>query len=144
VDYLLDTNVLVYAQVDEDPAKQEQAITLLDRLARSGNAALPAQALAEFCRVGLDKLRPEPSPEVLSAQVEDLRRAFEVLPLTGAVVLEALRGVAAHKLSYFDAQIWAVARLNQVPVVLSEDFSHGAILDGVEFLDPFRSDFPGA
>jgi hypothetical protein len=29
-----------------------------------------------------------------------------------------------------------------VPVVLSKDFSHRAILDGVEFLDPFRSDFP--
>jgi hypothetical protein len=28
-------------------------------------------------------------------------------------------------------------------VVLSEDFSHRAIVDGVEFLDPFRSDFPG-
>lgn len=112
------------------------------QLARAGTAALPAQALAEFCQVGLRKLRPAPKPTVLSAQVEHLRRSFEVLPLTGAVILEALRGVDAYEMSYFDAQIWAVARLNQVPVVLSEAFSHRAILDGVEFLDPFRSDFP--
>jgi predicted nucleic acid-binding protein len=98
--------------------------------------------LAEFCQVGLRKLTPTPKPAVLSAQVEHLRRSFEILPLTGAVVLEALRGVAAYQMSYFDAQIWAVARLNQVSVVLTEDFSHRAILEGVEFLDPFRSDFP--
>lgn len=79
---------------------------------------------------------------MLSAQVEHLRWSFEVLPLTGAVTLEALRGGVAYEMSYFDAQIWAVARLNQVPVVLSEDFSHRAILDGVEFMDPFRNDFP--
>ena len=92
--------------------------------------------------MGMRKLNPPLKPDVLSLHVEDLRRSFEILPLTGAVVLEALRGVAAHDMSYFDAQIWAVARLNQVPVVLSEDFSHRAILDGVEFLDPFGSDFP--
>ena len=51
--------------------------------------------------------------------------AFPLLPLTGPVVLEALRGVREHMLSYHDAQIWAVARLGQVAVVLSEDFKAG-------------------
>jgi hypothetical protein len=40
--------------------------------------------------------------------------AFPVLPLTGPVVLEALRGVREHLLSHYEAQIWAVARLGQV------------------------------
>ena len=31
--------------------------------------------------------------------------AFPLLPPTGPVVLEALRGVRAHKLSYYHAQI---------------------------------------
>jgi predicted nucleic acid-binding protein len=47
--------------------------------------------------------------------------------------------VRKHLLSYYDAQIWAVARLGQVDVVLSEDFNPGAVLDGVAFansLDP--------
>jgi hypothetical protein len=30
--------------------------------------------------------------------------AFPVLPLTGPVVLEALRGAGEHMLSYYDAQ----------------------------------------
>ena len=67
--------------------------------------------------------------------------AFPVLPLTGPVVLEALRGVGEHMLSYYDAQIWAVARLGQVGVVLSEDFSPGTVLDGVSFTNALEPEF---
>jgi predicted nucleic acid-binding protein len=58
------------------------------------------------------------------------------LPLTSPVVLEALRGVREHLLSYYDAQIWALARLGQVAMALSEDFNPGAVLDGVSFTNP--------
>ncbi len=57
------------------------------------------------------------------------------------VVLEALRGVRDHQLSYYDAQVWATARLNQVPVIFSEDFKPNATLEGVRFVNPFASDF---
>jgi predicted nucleic acid-binding protein len=67
--------------------------------------------------------------------------AFSVLPITGPVVLEALRGVGEHMLSYYDAQIWAVARLGQVGVVLSEDLNPGTVLDGVSFTNPLDPEF---
>ena len=57
------------------------------------------------------------------------------------VVLEALRGARYHQLAYYDAQIWAAARLNQVPYVLREDSNAGATREGVSFLDPFRAGF---
>jgi predicted nucleic acid-binding protein len=66
---------------------------------------------------------------------------FPVLPLTPAVVLEAVRGVRDHLFSYYDAQIWALARLNQIGAVLSEDFSAGAVIEGVRFIDPFSRTF---
>ena len=46
-----------------------------------------------------------------------------------------------HGLSYYDAQIWAVARLNQVPVIFSEDFNSNSVLDGVRFVNPFSAEF---
>jgi hypothetical protein len=60
--------------------------------------------------------------------------AFPLLPLTGPVVLEALRGVREHLLSYYDAQIWAVTRLGQVAVVLSEGFNPGRYSTGCRSL----------
>jgi predicted nucleic acid-binding protein len=79
--------------------------------------------------------------ELVRREVEHLLLAFPVLPLTGPVVLEALRGVQEHLLSYYDAQVWAVARLGQVGVVLSEDFNPGAVLDGVSFANPLEPAF---
>jgi predicted nucleic acid-binding protein len=34
-----------------------------------------------------------------------------------------------------------VVKLNQVPVILSEDFNSGGILEGVHFLNPFDAGF---
>jgi hypothetical protein len=68
--------------------------------------------------------------------------AFPLLPLTGPVVLEALRGIGEHMLSYQQRpDLWAVARLGQVGVVLSEDFKAGAVLDGVSFTNPLDPAF---
>lgn len=139
--YLLDTNVLVYCFDGADPEKQERAIDTVARTGRGPSGALPAQALAEFCRVALGKLVPPLSPEETYRQVELYERAFPVLSLTPAVVLEAVRGVRDHAFSYFDAQIWAVARLNQIPIVLSEDFATGATVEGVTFQNPLAPTF---
>jgi predicted nucleic acid-binding protein len=49
--------------------------------------------------------------------------------------------VRDHGLSYCDTQVWAAARLNQVPVIFSEDFNSGSALEGVRFINPFAPDF---
>ena len=139
--YLFDTNVLVYAVDPRDPAKRGQAREVIRRAVGSGSAALPAQALSEYANVRLKKLRPSPDPGAVGREVERLLLAFPVLPLTGPVVLEALRGVRDHSLSYYDAQVWAAARLGQANAILSEDFNPGAVLDGVMFANPLDPAF---
>ncbi len=68
--------------------------------------------------------------------IEHYNAVFTTLPLDESVILEALRGVGQHKLSYFDAQIWACAKLNHIATVLSEDFNTGTTLEGVKFENP--------
>jgi predicted nucleic acid-binding protein len=142
--YVVDTNVLVYTLDRREPDKRERARELLRRVGGDGSAALPAQVLSQFANACLKKLEPRPEPEAVRQEVERLMLAFPVLPLTGPVVLEALRGVREHLLSYYDAQIWAAARLGQVGVILSEDFNPGAILDGVSFTNPLDPNFDPA
>jgi predicted nucleic acid-binding protein len=55
--------------------------------------------------------------------------------------MEAARGVRDYLLAYYDAQIWAIARLNQIPIIFSEDFQDGQLLEGVRFINPFTSKF---
>lgn len=139
--YLIDTNLLLYPFDVRDPRKRERAGAVLRVLARKGNAALSAQVLGEFASVALRKLRPPLPPAKVRGQVELLSRAFPVFSLFYPVVVEALRGVERYRLSYFDAQLWALARLRGIPVILSEDFTPGSVLDGVRFLNPLEPDF---
>jgi predicted nucleic acid-binding protein len=139
--YLIDTNVLVYPHDHDEAAKGARAADVLRRVRAARTAALPAQALAEFASVTLKKMKPPLSPAAALARIDGYERAFPVLPLTAAIVLEAVRGVRDHQLAYYDAQLWAAAKLAQIPVILSEDFNSGSRIEGVSFVNPFDAVF---
>ncbi len=105
------------------------------------NLLLSVQALAEFFSVATRKLSPSLTPAEALDQVNLFIRLWPVFDLTPMIVLEAGRGVRDHKLPYYDAQVWATARLNQVPVVFSEDFRDGSILEGMRFVNSFSPEF---
>lgn len=136
---LIDTNLLVYAHDPSEPEKQVKAIRVLDHLQASGQGRLSVQCLAELFSVLTRGADPLLSRAEASGQVTLLARAWSVLAVTPQVVLEATRGASAYQMAYWDAQIWATARLNQVSVVLSEDFATDATLEGVTFVNPLQS-----
>jgi predicted nucleic acid-binding protein len=138
---LFDTNILIYGHDPRDPAKQARAILALDHVHASGQGRLSAQVLAEFYVIVTKGTRPLIQRADASRQVERLTRAWPVLDVTSMIVLEALRGVSSHQMSYWDAQIWATARLNQIPVIFSEDFNTGSVIEGVRFVNPLTDGF---
>lgn len=138
---LIDTNVLVYAHDRGEPVKQARAIEVLARLHATGRGRLSAQCLAEFFCAVTRPPRARLTVADAMLQAQRLARAWPVFELTPFIVLEAMRGVRDHQLAYWDAQIWATARLNQIPVVFSEDFNAGVVLEGVRFINPFAADF---
>lgn len=139
--FLIDTNVLVYAHDPRDAGKRQQAIDLLDLLVPRGQAVLSVQCLTEFFKVVTDRLPERINRHEALTQVERLARSCRVLDLTPGVVLEGCRGAVHHNLPIWDALIWAIAKLNQVGYVVTEDAEHGRFLEGVRFLNPFASTF---
>lgn len=138
---LIDTNILVYAVDPGSPEKQKRAIELLEQLAIVGNGRLSVQCLAEFFSATTRKLQPPLTASQATEQLQSLAQSFPVLDLTPMIILEAARGVTEHHLSYYDAQIWATARLNQLPVIFSEDFDSNSALEGVRFINPLATGF---
>ena len=136
---LLDTNVLVYAFDLRQPALQQKARTILFQVEETASGCLSVQCLSEFFRVATAKMHL-PADEMFK-QIDYWQSAFPVFSLTPPIVLEAARGVRDYQLSYYDAQIWASARLNQVPVIFSEDFQDGQTLEGIRFVNPFADKF---
>ena len=141
IDVLIDTNLLVYMYDLDEPEKQQRAVETVQRVYETDTCALSAQVLSEFYNVVTRKLTPPLTATQAEAQVQALARIWPVFPITSEVVFEAIRGVRDYQLSFWDAQIWAAARLNRLSIVLSEDFNPGAVIEGVQFVDPFADDF---
>jgi len=136
----VDTNVLVYAYDRSEPQKQRQALEVLERLVTTRAGVISTQVLAELFVCVTRKMAAPLSAEEGYERIRNYLQVWPVLEVTPLIVLEAARGVRDHQLSFWDAQIWAAARLNQVAVVFSEDFST-QVIEGVRFVNPFAADF---
>jgi predicted nucleic acid-binding protein len=137
---LIDTNVLVYGTGADGVEKWRRADAVLRYLGQTRAGSLSTQVLCEYANTMLRKL-PQESRASLGESVTELLDTWPIALVTGETVIEAVRGVAEHGMSYHDAQIWATAKLNGMSLVLSEDFTDGREVEGVRFVDPFAESF---
>ena len=139
IDVLIDTNLLVYIYDPSEPEKRRRAIEVLQHVRDTKSGVLSAQVLSEFYNTATRKLEPPLSPAQAEAQLRALMHVWPVFPVTSQVILEAIRGVREYQFSFWDAQIWAAARLHHIPIVLSEGFNPGSVIEGVHFVNPFEN-----
>ncbi|MDZ4178738.1 MAG: PIN domain-containing protein [Coriobacteriia bacterium] len=134
----VDTNIFVYSEDLRNPAKRVVAARLWRVLADEGAALVSSQVASELANT---LIRLWSDPLATSVVVDSLIDSVIVLPVTPDIVRDAIRGVASHGFSFYDAQIWAAARVWGAPVVLTEDFTDGLTVEGVRFVDPFAEGF---
>ncbi len=138
---LVDTNVVVYAYDRSEPAKQAQATQVLNDLVVSRTGVISAQVLFEFFNAVTRRIAAPLTSEEAYERIRHLILAWPVLEITPLIVLVAARGSWQHQMRVWDAQIWATARLNQIPVIFSEDFSDGTVVEGIRTVNPFAATF---
>ena len=131
---LLDTNILVYADAADEPAKQARAISLIRQQRAAGTAVLSTQVLQEFVNVALRKLR---LPPALVRERLAFYRRFDLVPTTPDLLAGALDLHLLHSLSFYDALIVQAASSGGCRQLLSEDMQHGAVIGGVRIVNPF-------
>ena len=131
---LLDTNLLVYVDSADEPAKQRRAIEVIKQHRAAGTAVLSTQVLQEFVNVALRKLR---LPPALIRERMGFYSRFEMVPATADLMAGALNLFVLHSLSFYDALILQAAIVSGCQQVLSEDMQHGAAFGGVRIVNPF-------
>ena len=132
----VDTNVLIYAHDVRAGRKQEKAARILGGLWESRTGVLSTQVLQEFY---VNVTRKIPSP-LNRSTARDIIRQYSVWPVVqpdADMILRASELEERHNLSFWDAMIVAAARKAGAEKILTEDLSHGEIIDGVAIENPF-------
>ncbi len=137
VRFSLDTNILVTA-VDVDAGERHERSKELMAQAARRDCVLTVQALAEFLHVTTRKNLLEPFRA--SAFVQDWLDVFPVASADEVALVRAMDAVEAHRMSFWDAMLWATARRIGCAAILSEDMQDGRRLSGVTFINPFAAD----
>ena len=137
----VDTNVIVYAYDRSEPGKQKRALEILSPLAMTGAGVISTQVLAEFFVAVTRKLSVPLKVQEAYERLKNYLQSWTVVDITAMIVQEAARGVRDHRFHFWDAQIWSAAKLYQIPLILSEDFNIGGVIEGVQFVNPFAEKF---
>jgi predicted nucleic acid-binding protein len=133
----IDSNVLIYAQQDNDDLNRHTtAFSIIAKCGLAG-AIIPVQVLSEFLNVCRTKLKMTPQDAI--AQVADFLSVFQCPATTTDDLLLAAITADHYQLQFFDSLIIAVAKRSGATVLLSEDMQDGLEIDGLKIVNPFAA-----
>jgi predicted nucleic acid-binding protein len=131
----VDSNVFIYAFDDADQTKQASARTWRMELWKRRAGRVSFQVLNEFYVKVCQKW---PAARLHArAEVRDLLR-WHPVGVNAGLLEQAWKIQDRYRLSFWDAQIVAAARLASCHYLLTEDLQAGQNFDGVIVTNPFR------
>jgi predicted nucleic acid-binding protein len=129
----LDSNVLIYA-INRTDRLHDAAVDLIDRASRA-DCVQTLQSLGECFNVVTRRYRM--SPADAAAELDWFRVLFPVVAADVAALDLATAVVHRHGLQFWDAMLWATAKLAGCRLLLSEDLQDGRELEGIRIVNPF-------
>lgn len=132
----LDTNILVYAALNQDPRKHRLAALLVKDALQMNDGAISAQVISEFTNILFKKTKRRP---------DEIRKLIEIfsplnrIDMTAILVDDAIGIKERYGIQYYDALIIAAAKQCGCDTILSEDLDDGQVYDGILCRNPFNN-----
>jgi predicted nucleic acid-binding protein len=131
----LDSNILIYAELEPESGKGRRAADLILRAARDG--VIPVQVLGEFLRFVQRRVPAAFGDAIRQASI--YQAAFLTPPSTDAIVNKAAELAHAHHMQFWDCVVCAASAEAGAKVLITEDMQDGRILDGLRLVNPFAA-----
>jgi predicted nucleic acid-binding protein len=137
----VDSNVLIYTvSRGVDEPKRVKALEVLRELLDPNAGVISPQVIGEFVSACSKQSFPWAKCAEVLGQAEAWIEEFEVARLDAVTTAQAVRVTSRYRLHYYDAQIWAAARMSGCDIILTED-THGDEIEGVRYVNPFAPGF---
>jgi predicted nucleic acid-binding protein len=140
---LVDTSVLIYATLSNDPRHATASGILALAGSRSCQPFVSTQNLAEmYPNLTGPKVKPPDSPEVARSKIQSIGRlrGLEVIPITSQTVDKALELCQKYNVrcqDYFDMQLVAAMMLHGIPTIVTENAQDFAPIREIRVINPF-------
>jgi predicted nucleic acid-binding protein len=122
----LDTNILLYAKVDDGSDKHIKCHTLLTMVLIGSELVASAQVLNGYY---VNALKKNITPAEIQNTVNQFISDFEIVPLTKELVPETHRICNRYQFSYWDSNIVAAALEARCKILYTEDLQDGQVID---------------
>ena len=132
----VDTNILVYAHDLDASVKHDQAAEIVSQLWESRNGVLSTQVLQEFY-VTLTRKVSSTLSKLEARKLVQKYSNWQVVLNDSAIISQASEIEESYNLSFWDALIISAAYSQNVPMILTEDLTHGQIIEGILIENPF-------
>jgi predicted nucleic acid-binding protein len=143
---LIDTNILIYATLENDPRSERSRALLLTADERERYTSV--QNLAEMYPnlTGPRMKRPD-EPSVARAKIQSIASLpnLQLLPLTGdvqSVALELCEKYGITRQRYYDAQVAATMIVNGIRTLLTENAADFKDITEIRAVNPFVTSSP--
>ncbi len=131
----LDSNILIYAELEPESEKGTRSAGLILRAAHDGVIAV--QVLGEYLRF-IQRRVPTAFDDAIR-QASIYRDVFLTPPTSDAVITKAAELARAHRLQFWDCVICAASAQAGAKVLLTEDMQDGRVIDGMRLINPFAA-----
>ena len=132
-DSFIDSNIWLYAFMDESSPKHALAKTLIER----NNVVLSTQVVNEVCNNLIRKAGYTESE--IQQTIRNLAAVYPILDVTLPIIRQASVLRVAYRLSYWDSLILATAQDAGCSVVYSEDMQDGLRIGALTLRNPFKA-----
>ncbi|MDY0122950.1 PIN domain-containing protein [Sulfurimonas sp.] len=133
--YFLDTNILIYAFSEDEPQKQEIALSIIDNV--PGDTLISNQVINEICNVFLKKFKL--SSNEIENVILELDSVLDIVNFDISTQIKALKLKEKYQFQYFDALIVATALENKCKILYSEDMQHELIVENrLQIINPLK------
>lgn len=131
----LDTNILIYAELEPESEKGARSADLILRAARDG--VVPVQVLGEYLRF-IQRRAPAAFEQAIR-QASIYQAAFLTSATTNAIVSKASELARAHRMQLWDCVVCAASVAAGAKVLMTEDMQDGRTIEGLRLINPFAA-----
>jgi predicted nucleic acid-binding protein len=122
----LDTNILLYAKVDDGSDKHIKCHNLLTVVLVGSELVTSVQVLNEYY---VNALKKTITPAEIQNTVNQFISDFKIVPLTKELIPETHRICNRYQFSYWDSNIVAAALEAKCKILYTEDLQDGQVID---------------